>query len=142
MKNIIKTIRSSSIIIILSISFSVFAYGQSDDHLKRAISAMETGLFEESLKQLNYALNDDPKNAQVHKLRALLFEALGKKEKAIRAVSYTHLRAHETGRNLVCRLLLEKKEKAIKAWNDCIRYSKDQNMIKEARIHLNYLNGI
>ena len=25
-----------------------------------------------------------------------------------RAVSYTHLRAHETGRNLVCRLLLEK----------------------------------
>ena len=28
------------------------------------------------------------------------------------AVSYTHLRAHETGRNLVCRLLLAKK----KAW--------------------------
>ena len=27
----------------------------------------------------------------------------------IRTVSYTHLRAHETGRNLVCRLLLEKK---------------------------------
>ena len=112
MKNIIETIRYSSIIIIISISFSVFGYGQSDNHLKRAISAMETGLFEESLKQLNYALNDDPKNAQVHKLRALLFEALGKKEKAI------------------------------KAWNDCIRYSKDQNMIKEARIHLNYLNGI
>ena len=30
---------------------------------------------------------------------------------AIDAVSYTHLRAHETGRNLVCRLLLEKKKK-------------------------------
>ena len=29
----------------------------------------------------------------------------------IAAVSYTHLRAHETGRNLVCRLLLEKKKK-------------------------------
>ena len=29
----------------------------------------------------------------------------------IGAVSYTHLRAHETGRNLVCRLLLEKKKK-------------------------------
>ena len=69
-------------------------------------------LFEESLKQLNYALDDDPKNAQVHKLRALLFEAL------------------------------EKKEKAIKAWNDCIRYSKDQSMIQEAKIHLNHLNGI
>ena len=30
------------------------------------------------------------------------------------AVSYTHLRAHETGRNLVCRLLLEKKKKTKK----------------------------
>ena len=29
-------------------------------------------------------------------------------------VSYTHLRAHETGRNLVCRLLLEKKKKETK----------------------------
>ena len=27
-----------------------------------------------------------------------------------KAVSYTHLRAHETGRNIVCRLLLEKKK--------------------------------
>ena len=31
--------------------------------------------------------------------------------KNITPVSYTHLRAHETGRNLVCRLLLEKKKK-------------------------------
>src|SRR5665213_2948271 len=27
----------------------------------------------------------------------------------VKPVSYTHLRSHETGRNLVCRLLLEKK---------------------------------
>ena len=112
MKNIIKIIRSSLIIIIASISLSVFTYGQSDNHLKRAISAMEIGLFEESLKQLNYALNDDPKNAQVHKLKALLYEAL------------------------------EKKEKAIEAWNNCIRYAKDQSMIQEAKVHLNHLNGI
>ena len=32
-------------------------------------------------------------------------------------VSYTHLRAHETGRNLVCRLLLEKKKKKKKQNN-------------------------
>ena len=30
---------------------------------------------------------------------------------SVQPVSYTHLRAHETGRNLVCRLLLEKKKK-------------------------------
>ena len=39
---------------------------------------------------------------------------------SIDPVSYTHLRAHETGRNLVCRLLLEKKKKirldGISAW--------------------------
>ena len=29
--------------------------------------------------------------------------------RVIRSVPYTPLRAHETGRNLVCRLLLEKK---------------------------------
>ena len=34
------------------------------------------------------------------------------------SVSYTHLRAHETGRNLVCRLLLEKKKKKIKNTNN------------------------
>ena len=33
-------------------------------------------------------------------------------------VSYTHLRAHETGRNLVCRLLLEKKKEKISKQND------------------------
>ena len=41
--------------------------------------------------------------------------AMGKKDHAIfldtAAVSYTHLRAHETRHDLVCRLLLEKKKK-------------------------------
>src|SRR5665213_3940589 len=34
----------------------------------------------------------------------------GDRLRDIESVSYTHLRAHETGRNLVCRLLLEKKK--------------------------------
>ena len=37
----------------------------------------------------------------------------------VAAVSYTHLRAHETGRNLVCRLLLEKKKKPSTTYNTC-----------------------
>ena len=41
------------------------------------------------------------------------------KKELTEPVSYTHLRAHETGRNLVCRLLLEKKKK-----------KKKQNIIK------------
>ena len=35
---------------------------------------------------------------------------IGLETASIPTVSYTHLRAHETGRNLVCRLLLEKKK--------------------------------
>src|SRR5665213_3824777 len=38
---------------------------------------------------------------------------LGAPMRGPNAVSYTHLRAHETGRNLVCRLLLEKKKTRI-----------------------------
>src|SRR5665213_4635634 len=46
--------------------------------------------------RLALALDDD----RVHRL-----------DLDLKPVSYTHLRAHETGRNLVCRLLLEKKKK-------------------------------
>ena len=38
-------------------------------------------------------------------------EVLDSLDEPLNPVSYTHLRAHETGRNLVCRLLLEKKKK-------------------------------
>src|SRR5678815_1174545 len=38
-------------------------------------------------------------------------DLVGKVEAGIPAVSYTHLRAHETPEHLVCRLLLEKKKK-------------------------------
>ena len=47
-------------------------------------------------------------------------------------VSYTHLRAHETGRNLVCRLLLEKKKKKTK--NQKQKKKKKQEIPKESKI--------
>ena len=46
------------------------------------------------------------------------------------SVSYTHLRAHETGRNLVCRLLLEKKI-------SFERLEKIQNVLFENQIQMN-----
>ena len=50
---------------------------------------------------------------------------------ATSAVSYTHLRAHETGRNLVCRLLLEKKKKEKKKKNT--KKKKDKETAKNKR---------
>ena len=86
------------------------SFAQQNNYLHRAISAMEIGLFDESLKQLNKALKTDPTNAQIFKLKALLYEALNDNENAIIS------------------------------WNKCIKYSKDKNITNEAKIHLDYLN--
>ena len=107
MKKMIKQIFP---LIFLSILFLSFSFGQHKNHLHRAISAMEIGLFDESLKQLNKALKTDPTNAQIYKLKALLYEAL------------------------------KDNENAIISWNKCIKYSKNKDMINEAKIHLDYLN--
>ena len=47
-------------------------------------------------------------------MQAMIDELAKQAEESLGQVSYTHLRAHETGRNLVCRLLLEKKKKGLK----------------------------
>ena len=52
---------------------------------------------------------------------ALLVSQPDTGEQALETVSYTHLRAHETGRNLVCRLLLEKKQ--FKEWTSTVSYT-------------------
>lgn len=107
MKKMIKQIFP---LIFLSTCFLSFSFGQQKNHLHRAISAMEIGLFDESLKQLNKALKTDPTNAQIYKLKALLYEAI------------------------------KDNENAIISWNKCIKYSKNKDMINEAKIHLDYLN--
>ena len=107
MKKMIKQIFP---LIFLSTFFLSFSFGQQKNHLHRAISAMEIGLFDESLKQLNKALKTDPTNEQIYKLKALLYEAL------------------------------KDNENAIISWNKCIKYSKNKDMINEAKIHLDYLN--
>ena len=69
---------------------------------------------DEAITKLEYSFND-PEVRQLldskdkHQKDTLLLFL--KHEKAsLRSVSYTHLRAHETVLDLVCRLLLEKKK--------------------------------
>ena len=50
---------------------------------------------------------------QIYEEQYKRFEGAVNTEKTIFPVSYTHLRAHETVLDLVCRLLLEKKKKKI-----------------------------
>src|SRR5665648_1235775 len=49
--------------------------------------------------------------AEMNKLTPVEGRALMMKGHSVMTVSYTHLRAHETRHDLVCRLLLEKKKK-------------------------------
>ena len=84
-------------------------YPQSGKYLEQAVSAMETGLFKEALKQLDIAQSKEPNNAEVYKLKALLHEAIYENNKAIRA------------------------------WKNCIKNTQNDDLINEARIHLNNL---
>ena len=70
---------------------------------------MEAGLFQEALDQLALAQKKEPNNAEIYKLKALLLEA--------------------TNDN----------RKAIDAWNNCIKNTKNSDLINEAKIHLKNL---
>ena len=91
--------------------FSIFIplFAQSGKHLEKVVFAMEAGLFYEALDQLALAQSKEPNNAEIYKLKALLFEA--------------------TNDN----------RKAIDAWNTCIKNTKNSDLINEAKIHLKNL---
>ena len=54
-------------------------------------------------EKVKLPFTDKEYNDRVSKLRSVM------DQNGLNTVSYTHLRAHETKANLVCRLLLEKK---------------------------------
>ena len=100
--------------IIKKIFFLVFLIfiplsAQSGKQLEKVVFAMEAGLFQEALNQLAVAQSKEPNNAEIYKLKALLLEA--------------------TNNN----------RKAIDAWNDCIKNTKNSDLINEAKIHLENL---
>ena len=81
-------------------------YPQSGKYLEQAVMAMEAGLFTEALKQLDLARLEEPNNAEVYKLKALLHEAINEN-------------------NI-----------AITAWKNCIKNTQNNDLINEAKIHL------
>src|SRR5674476_1526300 len=80
-------------------------------HDGREVIMVSSGAIAEGMKRLGW--NRRPH--EIHELQAAaavgqmgLAQMYETKLRENGSVSYTHLRAHETGRNLVCRLLLEK----------------------------------
>ena len=69
------------------------------------------------------------------------FESLGggvdwKDAKPLQAVSYTHLRAHETPEHLVCRLLLEKKKKKQTQSVDCRQHLTRECTLRQKEVDI------
>ena len=95
--------------ILLFFSMHIPLSAQSGEQLEKVVFAMEAGLFQEALNQLAIAQSKEPNNAEILKLKALLLEA--------------------TNNN----------RKAIEAWNDCIKNTKNSVLINEAKIHLKNL---
>ena len=113
-KNISKSKLSLAFISIV-ITFFVWQQGLRDSLNRPSvsfdISQREQEIAELSLQSIpvnlkKFFIINDPVDQINKSLSEVSFEELTERNKS---VSYTHLRAHETGRNLVCRLLLEKK---------------------------------
>ena len=87
-------------------------YGENPNKAVRAFTApfKEAGIQTHMLDRGLNALRMYPVPADVRKLMYKVKHAQG--VDITRTVSYTHLRAHETRHDLVCRLLLEKKKRA------------------------------
>ena len=98
----------TNIFIMLFLLFNPL-YPQSGKYLEQAVMAIEAGLFKEALKQLGLARLEEPNNAEVYKLKALLHEAINENNKAITA------------------------------WKNCIKNTQNNDLINEAKIHLNNL---
>src|SRR5665647_3855842 len=99
------------------VEFGNPSFERDENRRREAVDALGSLTDQRAIVPLEGALQDENGRVRVSAVSALerhkafdsLFTALHSKDNE--AVSYTHLRAHETDSYLVCRLLLEKKKK-------------------------------
>ena len=112
-KTMKKIFRSSLLLMLISI-FTTAASAQQNEIKKRPIKKQDFGVKEYMVDGIKVISKPSTKDII---------------SVALYAVSYTHLRAHETVLDLVCRLLLENKKK----------HKKTTNKTKQTKlVHTNY----
>ena len=77
--------------------------------ISKASAALKAGLFKEALEHISIAQKEDPKNADIYRMKALLHESL------------------------------DQPRKALKCWEACLEYSTDKNIRNEAKVHIQSL---
>ena len=91
---------------LLAMTFTLSAQSKSVD-----LTFIETSDIHGSIYPYNF-ITAKPAGTSLAQVASLIKEERSVPDAEV-AVSYTHLRAHETPEHLVCRLLLEKKKKNI-----------------------------
>ena len=95
------------IIITLLVSF---LFGINNDLLTKATDAIKIEKYKEALIYIKKAQNNNQKNPDFFRLKALIYE------------------------------MLDEPNQAKRAWKKCFKYSKDKNMKREAKIHIQNLS--
>jgi len=95
------------IIITLLVSF---LFGINNDWLTKATDAIKIEKYKEALIYIKKAQNNNQKNPDFFRLKALIYE------------------------------MLDEPNQAKRAWKKCFKYSKDKNMKREAKIHIQNLS--
>ena len=86
-----------------------FLCADGSSAFSKASAALNAGLFEEALQHISVAQKEDPKNVEIHRMKAFLHEAL------------------------------DDSKNALESWKACLKYSKDKNIRREAKIHIKNL---
>ena len=90
--------------------FVTIIFAQNSNSIIEATAALNAGMFEEALIHIIEAEKEDPANPNVYQMKALLHEALSQPKEAL------------------------------KAWKNCLKYSKDKKVKKQAKNHIKVLS--
>ena len=85
-------------------------FANNPDALSKAAAALKVGMFREALLHVSDAQEENPTNPDVYRMKALLLEAL------------------------------DEPKNALEAWKNCLEYSTDEHISREANIHIQSLS--
>ena len=96
--------------ILLIIILSGLLLAGSSDALSKASAAMKAGMYKEALGHISVSQQSDMTNPDIYRMKALLHEAL------------------------------DEPYHALIAWQYCLKYSKNENLSSEAKVHIQSLS--
>ena len=92
------------------IFFVTIICAQNSNSIMQATAALNAGMYEDALIHIKEAKKEAPTNPNVYQMKALLHEALSQPKEAL------------------------------EAWKNCLKYSKDKKVKKQAKNHIKILS--